>query len=376
MDSGPQAEQAAASTAPHAAPAAPAAPAASQGAPADFGPPSFDVVRIDPKGDAVMAGRARLGSTVVIMDGDKIIGRVTADDRGEWVFVPEKPLEAGSRRLSLETRSEGREPEKSASDVVLVVPEKPLEAGSRRLSLETRSEGREPEKSASDVVLVVPEKGKDIAGRETTEEAQALVLKVPRTGGGASTVLQRPKAAGEIPGLFVDSVDYDDQGRLNISGRAAPGARVRLYLDGRFIGRAEGDGDGRWSLTPDSAVAPGLYTLRADSVDARGRVLARVSTPFSRAQPLAGMRPGSFLVVQPGNSLWRLARRTYGSGFSYTVIFDANKDQIGDPDLIFPGQVFALPKAAGGRGVRGEIFTTDCCDSLFLRGGPSGLLDV
>ena len=116
-------------------------------------------------------------------------------------------------------------------------------------------------------------------------------------------------------------------------------------------GRAEGDGDGRWSLTPDSTVAPGLYTLRADSVDAGGQVLARVSTPFSRAQPLADMRPGSFVVVQPGNSLWRLARRTYGSGFSYTVIYDANKDQIGDPDLIFPGQIFALPKAsrrAGG----------------------------
>ena len=264
VDSGPQAEQAAASTAPHAAPAAPAAPAASQGAPADFGPPSFDVVRIDPKGDAVMAGRARPGSTVVIMDGDKIIGRVTADDRGEWVFVPEKPLEARSRRLSLETRSEVREPEKSASDVV----------------------------------LVVPEKGKDIAGRETTEEAQALVLKVPRTGGGASTVLQRPKAAGEIPGLFVDSVDYDDQGapqhqqgRLNISGRAAPGARARLYLDGGGVSSAApraspspACGDGRWSLTPDiAAVAPlrpmrtigalALYTLRADSVDARGRVL-------------------------------------------------------------------------------------------------------
>ena len=62
------------------------------------------------------------------------------------------------------------------------------------------------------------------------------------------------------------------------------------------------------------------------------------------------MRPGSFLVVQPGNSLWRLARRTYGSGFSYTVIFDANKDQIGDPDLIFPGQVFALPKGSGRAG--------------------------
>ncbi len=355
VDSSPQAEQAAASKAPHVDPSAPAArstPAKPQGAAADHGPPSFDVVRIDPKGDTVMAGRARPGSTVIIMDGDKIIGRVTADDRGEWVFVPEKPLQAGSRRLSLETRSEGQAPVRSDFDVV----------------------------------LVVPDKGKDIAGRETTEETQALVLKVPRTGTGASTVLQRPKvieqisglqrpkaagkisarqrpkaaagisgprrpkAAAQISGLFIDSVDYDAAGRLAVSGRAAPGARVQLYLDGRFVGGAETDGDGRWSLTPESAVAPGLYTLRADRVDAAGRVVARVSIPVSRAQPLTDMRPGTFAVVQPGNSLWRLARRAYGSGFAYTVIYDANKDQIGDPDLIFPGQVFALPKGSGRAG--------------------------
>ena len=340
VDSGPQAEQAAASKAPQSAPAAPSTPAKPQGAAADHGPPSFDVVRIDPKGDTVMAGRARPGSTVVVKEGDEIIGRVTADDRGEWVFVPEKPLEAGSRRLSLETQSEGQEPVRSESDVV----------------------------------LVVPEKGKDIAGRETTGETRALVLKVPRTGGGASTDLQRPKAAKEISGpqrpkaaqeisglqrpkaaqeisgLFVDTVDYDDAGRLAISGRAAPGARVQLYLDDRFIGHAETDGDGRWSLTPDTTVAPGLYTLRVDSVDTGGHVLARVSIPFSRAQPLTDMRTGSFVVVQPGNSLWRLARRVYGSGFSYTLIFDANNDQIGDPDLIFPGQVFALPSASGRAG--------------------------
>ena len=296
VDDTPQAGPAAASTA---SPAAPSTPAKPQEAAPDPGPPSFDVVRIDPKGDTVMAGRARPGSTVIIMDGDKIIGRVTADSRGEWVFVPDKPLEPGSRRLSLETRSAGQAPVRSESDVV----------------------------------LVVPEKGKDIAGRETTGETQALVLKVPRTGRGASTVLQRPQVAAEISGpqrpqaagrksgLFVDTIDYDDAGRLAISGRAAPGARVQLYLDGRFIGGAESDGDGRWSLTPDTTVAPGLYTLRVDRVDAAGRVLARVSIPFFRAQPLTDMRPGTFVVVQPGNSLWRLARRAYGSGFSYTLIY-------------------------------------------------------
>jgi len=48
-------------------------------------------------------------------------------------------------------------------------------------------------------------------------------------------------------------------------------------------------------------------------------------------------------VVQPGNSLWRLARESYGDGLRYTVIYEANKDQIANPDLIYPGQVFSIP---------------------------------
>ncbi len=67
--------------------------------------------------------------------------------------------------------------------------------------------------------------------------------------------------------------------------------------------------------------------------------------PFQRAKP-GDMMPaaGDNIVVQPGNSLWRLARRTYGEGLRYTVIYEANKDQIRDPNLIYPGQVFVVPK--------------------------------
>ena len=51
------------------------------------------------------------------------------------------------------------------------------------------------------------------------------------------------------------------------------------------------------------------------------------------------------LVVQPGNSLWRIARQSYGAGGRYALIYSANRDRIGDPDLIYPGQVFTLPEA-------------------------------
>jgi nucleoid-associated protein YgaU len=52
------------------------------------------------------------------------------------------------------------------------------------------------------------------------------------------------------------------------------------------------------------------------------------------------------VVIQPGNNLWKLSRQIYGRGILYTVIYEANKDQIRRPELIYPGQVFLTPDAA------------------------------
>ncbi|MDP6805883.1 MAG: LysM peptidoglycan-binding domain-containing protein [Rhodospirillales bacterium] len=272
--------------------------------------PSFDVVRVTPKGEAVLAGRARPESRIIIQEGDNIIGEVTADPRGEWVFIPEAPLESGNRRLGLKMENEGQAP-------VL---------------------------SESVVVLVVPEHGKDIGGEPAKGETQALALKVPRDRSGASVVLQRPEPTpARVFRLMVGTVDYDDHGLLTISGHTTEDGIVHVYLDDAFIGRAEGDAEGAWSLRPNRLVEPGLYTLRADQVDEGGKVLARASIPFSRAEPLTTMAAGTYVIVQPGNSLWRIARRTYGTGFAYTVIYGANLEQIKDADMIFPGQIFSLP---------------------------------
>ena len=253
---------------------------------------------------------------MITKDG-KPIGEVTADNRGEWVFVPEKPMLPGSRELTLEMRA-AAEKAVTSGDVV---------------------------------VLVVPERGKDIAGRPAPgfpdRPSGALALKVPRDG-GPSTLMQSPSGKPGA-GFSVETLDYDDRGRLTISGRAEPKAKVNVYLNNGFIGQARADADGGWQLSPDAPIEPGLYTLRADQIDARGKVAARVSMPFQRAEfqfrvdKMADAMPEPFVIVQPGNSLWRLARRAYGQGTRYTTIFRANKDQIRDPDLIFPGQVFALP---------------------------------
>jgi hypothetical protein len=287
-----------------------AAPSAASGsrAPASA-KPSFDVVRVDSAGDAVMAGRGLPGSTVVILDNGRPIGNVIVDGRGEWVFVPTTPLTPGSRQLTLEMQVAGDAP--VASDDV--------------------------------VVLVVPEFDKDIAGRPADERTGALALRVPK-GDGATTLLQTPTGDDANAGsLSIEVIDYDDKGNLTISGRATPRSRVNLYLDNAFIGHADADATGDWRLSPGAPIEPGLYALRADQTDAGGGVAARVSMPFSRAEQVTNPPPEPFVIVQPGNSLWRLARRVYGQGVRYTMIYEANKDHIKDPDLIYPGQVFALP---------------------------------
>ena len=48
-------------------------------------------------------------------------------------------------------------------------------------------------------------------------------------------------------------------------------------------------------------------------------------------------------TVSRGDSLWRLSRDTYGAGTRYAVIYKANREQIRNPNLIYPGQIFVLP---------------------------------
>jgi nucleoid-associated protein YgaU len=104
------------------------------------------------------------------------------------------------------------------------------------------------------------------------------------------------------------------------------------------------DKSGRWRLVPSAPVAVGKHTLRLDRLGADGKPTARLEIPFERQKAVSVAGDRRQLHVVHGDNLWNIARAHYGEGVRYTVIFDANKDQIRDPDLIYPGQVFSLPK--------------------------------
>lgn len=282
------------------------APAASAPAPTV---PSFDIVKVDPGGHAVIAGRAAPGARVAVLDGDKKLGDVTADDRGEWVLVPTGPIAPGERQLSLEATDPATGTTTKSSDTVALAVAPPG-----------------PSAAAPGTVAVL------LPGNSN---APAQALQTPDAGAGS---------------LSLDTAEYNDKGELMLSGHASPGVTLRLYAANQPLGTVTADAGGKWSSVTPHPQASGEIEIRIDQLAPDGSVAQRVAQAFEppagapRATQTAAAAAGRY-TVQRGNSLWVIARQTYGNGLHYTVIFGANKAHIRDPNLIYPGQIITLPKS-------------------------------
>src|SRR5690606_24368407 len=218
----------------------------------------------------VAAGRADPGSHVTLRLNGLTVAEADADANGEWSIVLTDPLPPGAGELTLEMR---------------------LADGSVVTSTQT-------------VVVNVPESGEPL-----------IVLGQP---GQPSRVLQGAGEGISAGTLSLDSVDYGETGQVIFAGRAAPGAAVRVLANGDTVGETVAGANGAWRLSVDASLPPGVYDLQIDQIE-NGRVTAVVTLPFERVE--AGALAGGQIVVQPGNSLWRIARRVYGEGMRYTVIY-------------------------------------------------------
>lgn len=202
-----------------------------------------------------------------------------------------------------------------------------------------------------------------------------------------------------------DIARIERTGDAVIAGRAAPGAIVELLRNGERHDRAVADQSGQFVMVPPR-LPPGDYelTLRSRQPDGKqatskqsvvvalnevesssGAVRSRAEAPFnvpetvganrsvldqavgSSQAPPPSQRPHSAAatplsdggsrstmvlpkiattVVSRGDSLWRISRVNYGAGLRYAAVYKANRDQIRNPDRIYPGQIFVLPRKA------------------------------
>jgi nucleoid-associated protein YgaU len=304
------------------------------------GVPSFDIARIEPTGDVVIAGRAAPGATVELLRNGEPHDRAVADQSGQFAMVPPR-LPPGNYDLTLRSRQpDGKQITSKQNVAVALGPDR---------------------KEQPVVALMTPDK--------------------------PTVVLSQPAASKPATGtVVVETVEIEAGGKFHVSGRARPGGAVRFYLNDSLVASVTAAADGRFAVTINEGVAPGNYRVRLDEVEANsGAVRARAEVPFNvpdrivtasvpaqsttskppqdvaavaRPQPpttlasAQGDAGTASAVVVPkiatttvsrGDSLWQISQTAYGAGMRYSVIYNANREQIRNPNLIYPGQVFVLP---------------------------------
>ena len=278
--------------------------------------PVLDVIRVSPDGMTVIAGSAMPNAEIYLLLDGVDNADATADRAGNFVLLSKLAPSDSPRLLSVEATDETGARVAAAQTLVVAPIAAPVTVAEATDEAETVTQS-----TTTPIVL------------QSDEQGVSLVQ-----GGSTDGVA-----------LSIDTVSYSSAGDVQIAGRADSGAALRVYLNNTLVAEVTGGDDGTWRADVAN-VAAGAYDLRVDQLAADGTVIARSETRFIReaAAEIADAAGGAqnairVVTVERGFTLWGIAENMLGSGFDYVQIFNANRDQIRDPDLIYPGQVFTIP---------------------------------
>ena len=303
-------------------------------------PLTIDLARVKPDGAAVFAGTAAPNAKIRIFEGDILLGETIANANGEWVIVLEKSLAAGQHLISVAMeRSDGTTEMADRSLAVEIYQDtetKPLVA----LLPETATEVPVLIQSPDDV-----DKTKSAA---TASEATASGTIVADAAEAAPAKPQAKSqiAASQIAALAPSAIVWRDASRILISGTSRGGVRVTVNDAKGQFGEALVLADGAWQVAGSLDMDIAVNQLRFALFDDANQIIARYDLPV-KARDLAKGQDGSpLVVVNKGDMLWRIAYHQLGEGVKYVDIVRRNQQDIADPDLIYPKQIFAVPQSS------------------------------
>ncbi|MDC3020931.1 LysM peptidoglycan-binding domain-containing protein [Paracoccaceae bacterium] len=302
-----------------------------------------EVASLEPSGDIASVGSAQMKGSVESQEEE------TAKDDDKFMSETKVQPEAVEKPKIEVTKGETLEEDQAETGQV---DQSQLEEQETQLELQEALEESELSENKADISESdsdVSVSDNDLEISNSTMNSSTSQPKVVVADSDGVRVLQDDQGAKDQ--LALDSIAYDPLGNVTLSGRSNPDGLVRFYVNNEAISAAKTDDSGYWE-TDLSDVIPGTYTLRIDELGSRGDVVSRLESPFKREdrEKLAALiAPSSspvrinIVTVQPGNTLWAIARKRYGDGLLYVRVFEANRDKIKDPDLIYPGQLFDLP---------------------------------
>jgi nucleoid-associated protein YgaU len=291
--------------------------------------PAFDLLRVEPDGSAVIAGRAEPGQRLEILNGDDVVASVDVGPSGDFAAVLDEPLSPGNHSLSLRSTDEGDRTVRSEEIATISIPEgdqtellamvtRPGEASRIISQPQAPADGVAGEGAAT---AAAGPAGGAAAGEESPEAAASATEDVADTriaapadrdalneagvqdeatpdgsaetetaalapGDEAAATPERSPAAAQsaepasVPAVRIDAVEVEGDG-LFVAGSTRPGATVRIYADDVVVGDDRATGEGRFLVEGRVPLSVGEHRIRADLIEG-GQVVARAIVPFMR----------------------------------------------------------------------------------------------
>ena len=280
-----------------------------------------DILRVDESGITIIAGSGDPSTTVEAKINNQTIGKSEVNKDGEFVITGEVSSSDQPQELKIITIEEKEEKTKK------IVSKEPFE-NEEDWVYETKS------------FIILPGLIKNNNENEMQKERldDVRIIEVQQT----DILLKEEFKNLNVEQLTLDRIKYSENGTAILYGRARTDMNVMVYLNNEFKMKTIPGKDGSWDVDL-GIISPGIYKLRIDETTINGDVKFRIETPFKQeTKELLDKMFTKAITVQPGNSLWRIARRIYGKGIMYLDIYNKNSHLIKDPDLIYPGQIFSL----------------------------------
>ena len=257
---------------------------------------TFDIVRISKTGDIVIAGKSEPNETIELLDGEEIIAEVISDENGEWIWVSELTIKSGIKKFKLQYKNNLNKSSISDQTVIILVDN------------ESNSVPKVARVFRSDVENI------DILNLEKLNDA-----------------------------ITLDFLSYSPPGLIIMSGRTISNTEIEILKSSEVLGKTKSNENGVWKFIINKNDANEEISIKT-TISGETLILT-----YDEAEIKKRFKNTNFefyddrIIVQKGNSLWRIARKTLGGGIFYTEIYKNNLAKIKNPNLIYPGQVFNIP---------------------------------
>ena len=277
--------------------------------------PEIDIIKVSPDGSFVIAGKGQPNSNINILNKGDLIDSSIVDSDGNWVVISKENLKTGDNLISID---------------------------------QINNNG-----------LVLRHKQLFITKIDKLKKDQPLVISVPNKNGENINIIQQPSEKQKIykvendlviqkkiksnKKIFnVKTIFFNENGFVSIQGEVNFGKRIELYINKKIMETIKIE-NLKWQYNSDTIIDYGLHDLLVVLKSNKDETLDKITLPFMRVEMPYNDVPENFILIKPGDMLWTIAYRLYGDPFKYIQIFEENKDQITNPDLIFPGQLFSIP---------------------------------